>query len=365
MPSTHPPIDAGVRIGHVHLKVADLERSLAFYCGVLGFQLMQRFGLQAAFISAGGYHHHIGLNTWESLGGKPAEPGATGLYHVAILIPPAHRWPTLRRLRHAKSRSTAHPRPWRERGAHLRDPDEQRRGTHRDRPRTMAPVAGRRRMDTTHPLDLAGLLRRTGAGINSLLFSFTASFSGAGLLSSHFTPGPACRNPLAAYHSSLTTLPGLHPMKTSPLNAFTTALLSLLFLTVTLTADPPVTGGITADEAMARLEAGNRRFCAGQSLHPQQQAERREETATQGQHPFAIVLSCSDSRVPPELLFDQGIGDLFVVRVAGNVAATDEIATIEYGAEHLGAQLCVVMGHSRCGAVTAVINGDHAHAEYS
>jgi catechol 2,3-dioxygenase len=81
------PIDPGVRIGHVHLKVSDLERSLAFYCGVLGFQLMQRFGRSAAFISAGGYHHHIGLNTWDSLGGSPPPPGSTGLYHVAILYP--------------------------------------------------------------------------------------------------------------------------------------------------------------------------------------------------------------------------------------------------------------------------------------
>ncbi len=81
------PIDPGVRIGHVHLKVADLERSLAFYCGVLGFELIQRYGAQAAFISAGGYHHHIGLNTWESEGGSPPPPGTTGLYHVAILYP--------------------------------------------------------------------------------------------------------------------------------------------------------------------------------------------------------------------------------------------------------------------------------------
>ena len=81
------PIHPGVRIGHVHLKVADLERSLAFYCGVLGFQLTQRYGPGAAFVSAGGYHHHIGLNTWESRGGKAPPPGATGLYHAAILYP--------------------------------------------------------------------------------------------------------------------------------------------------------------------------------------------------------------------------------------------------------------------------------------
>ena len=81
------PIAAGTRIGHVHLKVADLERALGFYVGVLGFTLMQRFGRQAAFISAGGYHHHIGLNTWESAGGSPPGPGTTGLYHLAILYP--------------------------------------------------------------------------------------------------------------------------------------------------------------------------------------------------------------------------------------------------------------------------------------
>src|SRR5687767_15556478 len=81
------PIHPDVRIGHVHLKVADIERSLGFYCGVLGFELTQRFGAQAAFISAGGYHHHIGLNTWESQGGSPPPPGHTGLYHLAILYP--------------------------------------------------------------------------------------------------------------------------------------------------------------------------------------------------------------------------------------------------------------------------------------
>jgi len=80
-------VDPKVRIGHVHLKVADLERALAFYRGVLGFELTQRYGDQAAFVSAGGYHHHIGINTWESAGGSPPPPGSTGLYHVAILYP--------------------------------------------------------------------------------------------------------------------------------------------------------------------------------------------------------------------------------------------------------------------------------------
>ena len=85
--TTPRPIDPRARIGHVHLKVADLGRALRFYCGVLGFELAQRYGAQAAFVSAGGYHHHIGLNTWESLGGSPPSPGTTGLYHVAILYP--------------------------------------------------------------------------------------------------------------------------------------------------------------------------------------------------------------------------------------------------------------------------------------
>ena len=80
-------IDPRVCIGHVHLKVADLERALTFYCGVLGFDLTQRYGHEAAFVSAGGYHHHIGLNTWDSKGGSPPPVGTTGLYHVAILYP--------------------------------------------------------------------------------------------------------------------------------------------------------------------------------------------------------------------------------------------------------------------------------------
>jgi len=81
------PIPPGVRIGHVHLKVADLDRALAFYHGVLGFAITQRYGRDAVFLSAGGYHHHLGLNTWESRGGSAPAPGTTGLYHTAILYP--------------------------------------------------------------------------------------------------------------------------------------------------------------------------------------------------------------------------------------------------------------------------------------
>lgn len=87
MAQNYSPINGQVRIGHVHLKVADLERALGFYHDVLGFEVMQRLGNQAAFLSAGGYHHHIGLNTWESANGEPAPPGTTGLYHTAILYP--------------------------------------------------------------------------------------------------------------------------------------------------------------------------------------------------------------------------------------------------------------------------------------
>lgn len=86
-PAADKPIDSRVRIGHVHLRVADLDRSLAFYHGVLGFEITQRYGRDAVFLSAGGYHHHIGLNTWESKGGSPPPPGCTGLYHLAILYP--------------------------------------------------------------------------------------------------------------------------------------------------------------------------------------------------------------------------------------------------------------------------------------
>ena len=85
-------LNKNIRIGHVHLKVSDLQRSLDFYCGVLGFDLMQKFGNSAAFLSAGGYHHHIGLNTWESLGGKPPAPHNTGLYHFAFYIRTERIW---------------------------------------------------------------------------------------------------------------------------------------------------------------------------------------------------------------------------------------------------------------------------------
>ena len=119
------PIDPGVRIGHVHLKVADIERSLAFYCGVLGFQLMARYGTQAAFFAAGGYHHHFGINTWESKGGHPPAPGTTGLYHTAILYPTrAALADALRRLIEAKIPLEGASDHGTHEAIYLRDPDD-------------------------------------------------------------------------------------------------------------------------------------------------------------------------------------------------------------------------------------------------
>ena len=128
-------IDSGVRIGHVHLKVADLDRALDFYCGVLGFQLMQRYGREAAFVSAGGYHHHIGLNTWESRGGSPPPPGSTGLYHAAILYPSrADLADALRRLRAAGIQLEGASDHGVSEALYLRDPDGNGLELYRDRP---------------------------------------------------------------------------------------------------------------------------------------------------------------------------------------------------------------------------------------
>jgi carbonic anhydrase len=112
--------------------------------------------------------------------------------------------------------------------------------------------------------------------------------------------------------------------------------------------------GIAPDDALKRLQAGNARFVAGRSEHPHATPDRLAETSRNGQHPFAAVLACSDSRVPVERLFDQGFGDIFVMRVAGNVAGEYEIGSVEYGASHLETPLLVVLGHTQCGAVTAV-----------
>ncbi len=115
------------------------------------------------------------------------------------------------------------------------------------------------------------------------------------------------------------------------------------------------------DAALMMLKEGNARYVSGKTQHPNEEPERRHLTASEGQEPIATILGCSDSRDPVELIFDRGVGDLFVVRVAGNVAGDDEMATIEYGAEHLGSPLLVVMGHTKCGAVTAVATHAKVH----
>jgi catechol 2,3-dioxygenase len=157
------PIDPGVRIGHVHLKVADLDRSLAFYVGVLGFELTQRFGNSAAFISAGGYHHHIGLNTWESLGGSPPPQGATGLYHLAILYPTRPLLAdALTRLIKANISLDGAADHGVSEALYLRDPDENGVELYWDRPKEKWPRGpdGKPAM-FTHPLDLDDLLTET------------------------------------------------------------------------------------------------------------------------------------------------------------------------------------------------------------
>ncbi|WP_407637784.1 VOC family protein [Afifella pfennigii] len=154
------PIDAGVRIGHVHLKVADLERALEFYCGVLGFQLMQRYGTEAAFVSAGGYHHHIGLNTWESRGGPPPPPGTTGLFHLAIVYPSrAALADALRRLLAADIALTGASDHGVSEALYLNDPDGNGLELYRDRPEAEWPRAADGTLQMfTRRMDLQDLL---------------------------------------------------------------------------------------------------------------------------------------------------------------------------------------------------------------
>src|SRR5438132_52484 len=155
------PIDAQVRIGHVHLKVADLERALGFYRDVLGFELKVRMGQQAAFLSAGGYHHHIGLNTWESAGGSPPPPGATGLYHAAILYPTrAELADALRRLMAANIPLDGASDHGVSEALYLRDPDQNGIELYWDRPQEQWPrTADGELAMFTRALDLDGLLR--------------------------------------------------------------------------------------------------------------------------------------------------------------------------------------------------------------
>jgi len=155
------PVDARVRIGHVHLKVADLERSLAFYRDVLGLEVTQRFGSQAAFLSAGGYHHHLGLNTWESAGGPPPAPGTTGLYHVAILYPTrAALADALRRLLQAGIPLDGAADHGVSEALYLHDPDGNGVELYWDRPEEQWPRASDGALGMyTRPLDLDALLQ--------------------------------------------------------------------------------------------------------------------------------------------------------------------------------------------------------------
>ena len=157
------PVAAGARIGHVHLKVADLDRAIAFYSGVLGFELQQKYGDQAAFLSAGGYHHHIGLNTWESLGGTPPPAGHTGLYHTAILYPTrADLADALRRLIAAGIALDGASDHGVSEALYLRDPDGNGVELYWDRPKEAWPrdAAGNLRM-VTERLNLQSLLAET------------------------------------------------------------------------------------------------------------------------------------------------------------------------------------------------------------
>jgi catechol 2,3-dioxygenase len=155
------PIEPGVRIGHVHLKVADLERALRFYCGVLGFEITQRYGAQAAFVSAGGYHHHIGLNTWESRGGSPPPSGTTGLYHTAVLYPTRKALAVaLRRVLDARVPLDGAADHGVSEALYLRDPDDNGVELYWDRPPGQWPrTAGGELAMFTRRLDLDGLLK--------------------------------------------------------------------------------------------------------------------------------------------------------------------------------------------------------------
>lgn len=148
------------RIGHVHLKVADLDRALEFYTGVLGFELMARMGTQAAFISAGGYHHHIGLNTWESRGGSPPPEGHTGLYHLAVLYPTRQDLANVvQRVLDAGIRLDGAADHGVSEAIYLRDPDDNGIELYRDRPREEWPTNPDGSLQMyTRPLDLRGLL---------------------------------------------------------------------------------------------------------------------------------------------------------------------------------------------------------------
>ncbi len=135
----------------------------------------------------------------------------------------------------------------------------------------------------------------------------------------------------------------------------------LFFLSYPFFADAKSQGSdMSSEDALIRLKEGNQRFIENERTFPHSDIKRLQEVAA-GQHPFATVITCSDSRVPPEYFFDVGFGDIFTIRVAGNVCDTDEVGSIEYGVDHLGTPLMVVLGHRHCGAVTAVVNNAEVH----
>jgi carbonic anhydrase len=144
------------------------------------------------------------------------------------------------------------------------------------------------------------------------------------------------------------------------------AALMILGFTVLWAGDKPgapakhAESAMTAEKALARLMQGNRRFVAHKETHPDASPSRLRALASGGQHPFAVILGCADSRVPPELLFDQGFGDLFVIRDAGNVVDDEVLGSIEYAVTHLGVRLVMVLGHEKCGAIAAAIEGGEA-----
>jgi carbonic anhydrase len=133
---------------------------------------------------------------------------------------------------------------------------------------------------------------------------------------------------------------------------------SLSVAALVVAADHP-TASVSADTALAKLKEGNPRFATSELSQSKPTAAGRAETA-QAQHPFAIIVGCADSRIPPELVFDQNLGDLFVIRTAGNLVDDHALGSIEYAVAHAGARLIVVLGHTRCGAVTAALESDHA-----
>jgi catechol 2,3-dioxygenase len=160
MAATPSPVDPRTRIGHIHLKVADLERAIAFYSGVLGFELTQRYGHSAAFLSAGGYHHHIGLNTWQSLGAPPPPEHTTGLFHTAILYPTrAALADALRRVHRAGIPLDGASDHGVSEALYLRDPDQNGVELYWDRPPEQWPRTQQNELAMfTRPLDLQSLL---------------------------------------------------------------------------------------------------------------------------------------------------------------------------------------------------------------